>query len=43
MIAAAGAGMPSVEHEFLGSQPRLAGFFVDAVVLSTSSSQFLAG
>ena len=29
MIAAAGTGMPPVQHEFLGAEPALARFFVE--------------
>ena len=29
MIAAAGAGVPAVQHEFLGAQPRLARILIE--------------
>ena len=44
MIAAAGAGMAAIDHEFVGAEPRLTRFLVDAaVVMSTHSRQHAAG
>ena len=44
VVAAAGAGVPAVEHELLGAQPAEPRLLVQAVeVIATSSSQLRAG
>jgi len=40
MIAAAGTGMASIGHEFVGAKPDLTGILVKALVVSTSAANF---
>ena len=43
VIAAAGAGVATVQHEFFGRQADCRALLVERVVCSTSSSQLAAG